>query len=337
MIAREFEYSLLYHNYYMELLAYIPVNIFDVVLVVFFVLFIVGEASFGFQISFLHVLPIILSFFVGVFIYPPLSQHLLSAFFLSKPLSDFFGYALSGVFLFTIFEVLAIYFRQKKEKSLRYPTLGGVFSATIAFSIIASFFLMILLCLPLAAIVKEQMRGSFFANELILLHYRMESSIRKIIAVSSSSVNISVVSSPRQTLILHDATHDYVLDTNAEKKLEELINKKRDEKKAPRFKVDTELSTVAENHAIHMATEGYLSHVSPGGISLFDRLASADIVYSHAGESIAYTQSVPLAFAGFMESDVDRKNIESLTLKRMGIGVADAGNNGKIVVILFAD
>ena len=118
-------------------------------------------------------------------------------------------------------------------------------------------------------------------------------------------------------------------DTNVsqfEIKVLELVNNERAKNGLSALTLDSALSNVARNHSADMAKNNYFSHTNLKGQSPFDRLKSAGISYSYAGENIAAGQTTPEAVVNaWMNSEGHRKNILSKNFKKIGIGYYQGG------------
>ena len=113
-------------------------------------------------------------------------------------------------------------------------------------------------------------------------------------------------------------------ETNAsqyELKVLELVNNERIKNGLGKLELKEDLSTVARNHSMDMAKNNYFSHTNLKGQTPFDRLKSAGISYSYAGENIASGQTTPEAVVNaWMNSEGHRKNILNSNFTKIGIG-----------------
>jgi uncharacterized protein YkwD len=124
-------------------------------------------------------------------------------------------------------------------------------------------------------------------------------------------------------------------DPVAERQLLDLVNEERTQRGIAALDWDERLVPVARAHAAEMFQLKYFSHESPVAGSPFDRLRSAGITYSRAGENLAYAQSVAVAHRALMDSPGHRENILRPEFTRIGIGVISAGAYGRMVTQLF--
>ena len=128
---------------------------------------------------------------------------------------------------------------------------------------------------------------------------------------------------------------DLAPDPVAERQVFDLVNEERTQRGLDALVWDEHLLPVARAHSQEMFTLKYFSHESPISGSPFDRLKTAGITYSRAGENLAYAQSVSVAHRALMDSPGHRENILRPEFTRIGIGVISAGIYGRMVTQLF--
>ncbi|WP_342599524.1 CAP-associated domain-containing protein [Psychrobacillus sp. FSL H8-0483] len=86
---------------------------------------------------------------------------------------------------------------------------------------------------------------------------------------------------------------------------------------------DEAVSDTARKHSEDMATHNYFSHENLNGKSPFNRLEEDGLVFSYAGENLAYGQTSSIfAHEGLMNSIGHRKNILSADYRNLGVGTA---------------
>jgi len=124
-------------------------------------------------------------------------------------------------------------------------------------------------------------------------------------------------------------------DPVAERELFDLVNDERTQRGVAALVWDDRLVPVSRAHSEEMFKLKYFSHDSPVAGSPFDRLKAAGVIYSRAGENLAYAQSVSVAHRALMDSPGHRENILRPEFSRMGIGVITAGAYGRMVTQLF--
>jgi uncharacterized membrane protein required for colicin V production len=128
---------------------------------------------------------------------------------------------------------------------------------------------------------------------------------------------------------------DLAPDAVAERELFDLVNEERTERGIGALEWDERLVPVARSHSQEMLTLKYFSHDSPVAGSPFDRITSAGIPYSRAGENLALAQSISVAHRALMDSPGHRENILRPEFTRIGIGVITAGPYGRMITQLF--
>ena len=124
-------------------------------------------------------------------------------------------------------------------------------------------------------------------------------------------------------------------DPEAEQEMLRLLNDERTSRGLTALVLDPRLVPVARQHSEEMFRLKYFGHQSPVDGSPFDRLASAKITYTRAGENLAYAHSVAVAHRGLMDSPGHRENILRPEFVRVGIGVISAGSYGRMFTQLF--
>ncbi|HMQ35877.1 MAG TPA: CvpA family protein [Chloroflexaceae bacterium] len=122
-----------------------------------------------------------------------------------------------------------------------------------------------------------------------------------------------------------------------EARMLELLNEERAEAGLPPLAMDPALTEVARRHSQDMFERGYFAHVSPDGVTPFDRIEQAGIGYAAAGENLALAPTIERAHTGLMESPGHRENILRPLFGRVGIGVVDGGPRGLMVSQVFRD
>src|SRR5690606_32347002 len=115
----------------------------------------------------------------------------------------------------------------------------------------------------------------------------------------------------------------------------DLINAERKKQNLAILKPDSELTEVARNHSRDMFARSYFSHNTPDGLSPFDRIRKANIMFLSAGENLALAQTLQIAHEGLMNSPGHRANILRFSFGRVGIGVLDGGRYGLMITQVF--
>jgi uncharacterized protein YkwD len=116
-----------------------------------------------------------------------------------------------------------------------------------------------------------------------------------------------------------------------EMKMLEMVNKERAKEGLKPLKADPEMSRVARAHSRDMFVRGYFAHNDPEGKTPFDRMRSAGVQFSAAGENLALAQTLEIAHINLMNSPGHRANILHPSFGRLGIGILDGGFYGLMI------
>lgn len=86
---------------------------------------------------------------------------------------------------------------------------------------------------------------------------------------------------------------------------------------------DEHVRDTARKHSLDMAENNYFDHTNSQGLSPFDRMEADNLVFTLAGENLAYGQfSSIFAHEGLMNSLGHRENILKAGYRYLGVGVA---------------
>lgn len=324
-----------------QLIFSLPLNVFDVILIIAFIFYIYEEASLGAIPALTNLIAIVTAFMGGLIFYHFLSSFLISLFSISKGVSDAVSFLILGGVLFLVVSNIIAYLTRKS--SLLFPNvysriIGGILGS-ISFFLISAFIVSILLSFPVSTVIKSQIRNSLTGKFLFTKTLSLEVSTREIFggAISDTLNFLTIKPDADTTITLHFKTNNGVVDKASEKRMFQLINIERAKVKIAPLEENISLTKVARDHAQDMLMRGYFSHYTPEGLSPFDRLEKASISYSSAAENLAFAPEVDLAMAGLMKSEGHRRNILDPSFHIIGVGVIDAGVYGKMFVQEFTN
>jgi uncharacterized protein YkwD len=103
----------------------------------------------------------------------------------------------------------------------------------------------------------------------------------------------------------------------------DLVNAERSKAGVPPLRLESRLSTAAQNHAEDMLAREYFAHASPEGRTVLHRAATVWYELHRVGENIAHGQlSVEQVVKDWMESPEHRRNILDPGYIHMGLGLA---------------
>jgi uncharacterized protein YkwD len=114
-----------------------------------------------------------------------------------------------------------------------------------------------------------------------------------------------------------------------------LNTERRSQGLAP-LSLDPLLDDAAIDHVVDMAQSDYFAHVSPTGVSPWDRMRRYGCSYSYAGENLALAGNESQADGLLYQSPPHRENILNANYTRVGIAVMFAQNGQLIFVEDFA-
>lgn len=218
--------------------------------------------------------------------------------------------------------------------------MGSVLSAVNA-CIIVSFFLLLILALPLRGTVKKDIRNSVIGKQLVTLSERyggqVKSSLEDLAKEAVKFMTVKPGSNERVSLDIPKTNVSYSVDQASERELVRLVNKERASKGIVELRVDTAIVSVAREKSRDMFTRSYFSHYDPDGKNAADRMTAAGVGFTLVGENLAYAPDVETAHEGLMNSEGHRTNILESRFHRIGIGVIDGGIYGKMFTQIFAD
>lgn len=101
---------------------------------------------------------------------------------------------------------------------------------------------------------------------------------------------------------------------------DDINNERRTHGLAP-LELDPRLGQAAVEHIVDMNTRNYFGHVSPSGVSPFDRMRAAGCQYAYAGENLAEAPNERIADSALINSAPHRRNTLSANYRRVGIAV----------------
>lgn len=331
-----------YIDFLKGLVLYLPFNIFDYVLFASFALYVMEDISFGIIPSAISLGSTILSFFIGLVLYPSVSKILVQNLSFPKGIADAAAFLATASVSFIIVSFAGSHLRKKYIK-LTFPKnldrLGGAILGSFSFFFIGSFIVSLLLSFPTSGVVKDSIRNSVTGKFLSQRTQGIDLYVRKIFggAIEETINFLTIKPGSNESVELHFKTSSYKVDAKSERAMLALVNIERRKANFDTLSFDESLTQVARKHAKDMLARGYFSHYTPEGFSPFDRMEERNISYQYAGENLAFAPVVEIAMDGLMKSPGHRENILSPNFRRAGIGILDAGIYGKIFVQEFAD
>lgn len=261
---------------------------------------------------------------------------------LQKPI----GFLLLWFSLQTIYVAVSTLLYPRIPELVRQSVVNkaaGVFPSVVKGLAMTAIVLTLLVILPYENRLRPAILGSRFGKPLVVKTQALQ---QQLIASHSQEITDTLtfitttpftrkIDEKNETLPLHFKTTEVTVDQNSEATMLRLVNEERAKNGLKPLLPDAELREVARDHARDMLARGYFSHDTPEGDDPFDRMDSAKIVFTTAGENLAFAPTVELAHIGLMNSPGHRANILEEDFGHLGIGVIDAGLYGKMFVQEF--
>jgi len=219
----------------------------------------------------------------------------------------------------------------------RADRIGGVVPAAARALFVIAIVLAAVVVSPLSSDVKASVESSRIARGLIDQISAFQPVLAKLSGQLGETVPLFVTKlgeDQREELDL-PSNLELSADPVAERQMFDLVNDERAAAGLARLQWDDRLLPAARQHSEEMFKLKYFAHQSPVSGSPFDRLKTAGITYTRAGENLAYAQSVSVAHRGLMQSQGHRENILRPEFTHMAIGVVSAGPYGRMFTQMF--
>jgi uncharacterized protein YkwD len=208
-------------------------------------------------------------------------------------------------------------------------TVPGLVSGLISASILAG----LLLAAPLPEALRESARESAVANQLAAYTERLEDALAPVFneAIQQTLNRLTIHPESGESVALGYTVADTKPRPDLEAEMLDLVNRERASVGLRPLAPDPELTAVARAHSADMFARGYFAHVTPEGLSPFDRMTRAHVYFRTAGENLALAPTLKIAHTGLMNSPGHRANILRPEFGRLGVGIMDGGARGIMV------
>lgn len=121
-----------------------------------------------------------------------------------------------------------------------------------------------------------------------------------------------------------------------ERQMMEMLNNARITHGVKPLAIEPKLMIMARSYANEMVAYDFIDHVSPISGDLRTRIDKVNIKgWTMAGENIAASVSIEVAFDMLMNSETHRNNILRPIYTHVGVGVVDSESYGKVMVQEF--
>jgi len=205
--------------------------------------------------------------------------------------------------------------------------------------VLVAFILTLIVSLPVNPKLKAGVSNSRIGSFLVRQTAGLEKGLNEIFGgvIEDSLTYLTIKPGSRESIPLNIDTRTLSVDEVSEGEMFKLVNEERKKAGVRQLSWAPEIVPVARAHAKDMWERSYFGHVSPEGKDVGDRLDTAGVNYSFAGENLALAPTLATAHAGLMNSEGHRANILEPEFKKVGIGVIDNGIYGKMFVQVFTD
>ena len=289
----------------------------------------------------------ILSFLAGLLFYGLVGRFIAVVFHMPTGYANAIGFFLLAFLIevFLHFSLRKITFKansfilSQEPIYRRMNNLIGILPGGLSGAVLIMFIVTVVTALPVTPFLKNAITTSHLGGFFIGRSQLLEKSVAGVFGgAAQETLNfLTVEPQSNASISLGFTTTTGNIDSVGEEKMLEDVNKERTSRGIAPVEMDTSLQQLARNYAQEMLAKGYFSHYTPDGLSPFDRMNSAHIQFTYAGENLAFSANEDLAMQGLMNSPGHRENILSKNYHKIGIGVIDAGIYGEMFVQEFTD
>ncbi len=205
--------------------------------------------------------------------------------------------------------------------------------------VFVSLILVLIATFPIQPSLKKDINQSKIGSYLLGRAYQLEQPVKQVFGglTKDSLTFMTIEPKTNERVNLGFQTQNFQVDPADETAMIDLVNKERTTRGLNALTFDSKLRSIARDHSADMFKRGYFSHYSPEGETVADRAEKAGVDYLVIGENLAYAPSLDLAHTGLMNSPGHRANILSPDFNKIGIGVMDAGEYGKMFTQVFTN
>lgn len=317
-------------------------NYIDLVIILILLFFVLESFRYGFWMLLADFLSFLGTIFLSLWLYKYVALLLRTHFSLGHSASNAVGFLIVIVVSETILNYsLSALVKTIPEKLRKHKLnkLLGIFPALGEGLIITAFILTLAVAMPIRPSIKTDIVKSRLGGEVLKKTSGIEKNINEIFGgvIEDALTYLTVKPGSSEKIAIETASNNLSVDEKSEAEILLLINKERTKLGISSLGSDSKIVTVARNYATYLWENHYFGHYSLDGKDVGDRLSSAGITYTAAGENLALAPTVITAHDGLMNSDGHRANILDSDFHKVGVGVIDNGIYGKIFVQVFTD
>lgn len=318
----------------------LSLNWIDFVILAILLFYIYGGYASGFLGALLDLINFILSFLAGLRFYGFFAAFLIDKFSMPQGFSQAIGFFIATFLTQIIIGTLIRKYFTFEVKILKgFNKILGVLPGILSGGILISFVLVLVVALPVSMPLKHAISSSYISNLLLAKAQGLEKELNRVFggAINETINFLTVEPKSNEIVPLNFKAKSSSKDEASEQYMFKLVNKERLSVGLKELIFDDELRDVGRDHCRDMFVRGYFSHYTPEGVSPFDRMDEAGIIYNFAGENLALSPNTDIAMNGLMNSPGHKANILSSDFGRVGIGVIDGGIYGEMFCQEFTD
>lgn len=252
----------------------------------------------------------------------------------------------SQIIVFMVFySVIGIFIGEllrRIESSIHTNWISGFLGSLVAGCntlLSVTFILLLILALPVKGTMKDDIEASVSGKYLISFSEHVGIDVQgEIKRATSEIIKFTTVEPSSMERLILDAippTVARVADGVGESYMLQKINEERLYAQAGPLVLDDKLTLLARAYSMKLLEERFFSHVDSKGHTVKERLEEANYPFRIVGENLAYAPTILSAHEGLMHSAGHRANIVNPLFVRVGIGIIDVGQFGKMVTQIF--
>ena len=328
---------------------HLGLNWIDIILLIIVTIYAIEGYFLGLYASLIDFLSFVLSFVFGLSLYSVVAKLIVHFFNIPQGFANAIGFLVVAILFEIIFNVLfrkivfSLPFFLKvdpgKNKIVVIERFLGIIPGIFSGLVLASFILSLIIALPFSVFLKHSVSQSKIGSVLVSNTQVFAKSLNDVFggAVNDTLSFLTVEPRSSESVNLNFKTKNVSVDYKAEQEMFVLVNQARAQRGIGKLIFSEPLARVGRAHCRDMFERGYFSHYTPEGLSPFDRMAKANIIFNYAGENLALAPNVDLAMKGLMQSPGHRANILSTSFDKVGIGVIDGEIYGQMYCQEFTD
>jgi uncharacterized membrane protein required for colicin V production len=317
-------------------------NWIDLIIILVILAFAIEGQSSGFLGQALNILGFAFSLMVALALYSQMGSFLTKIFNLSPiaaaPVAFLIVWIVTESLFFLIINLLIAKHLVKFENN-KYNKILGFLPAIANALLFLAFLLLLFVSLPLRPDIKNDIFKSKIGSVLINKAITLERPLDKVFGPITKQGLTFLTVNPEEkgSVDLHFKQDQLTIDYTGEQQMLNLVNTQRAEAGVEPLVWDDSMAGVAQAHSEDMFRKGYFSHYSPEGKDVGDRLNTAGIAYTYAGENLALAPNIQSAYGGLMNSPGHRRNILDPAFHKIGIGALNGGVYGEMITQVFVE